>query len=194
MTWFTRCAALAAGVLVAACAVLTPTSERPAGPAAVAFDLIGRVAVSYDGRAFSSSVRWQHTEERDEIWLLTPVGQTLAYIVGEAGGATLTGADQKQYRAGSVESLTRQALGWELPLARLTWWVQGEIAPGAAPQSVERDDRARLTALTQDGWRIAFVNYPQQEHGGLPRRLELASGAHEIRLVIDSWRRGEGAP
>lgn len=186
MICYKSCAALAASTLVAACAVLAPTGERPAGPAP--FDLIGRVAVSYDGRAFSSNVRWQHTLERDEFWLLTPVGQTLAHIVGDASGATLTGADQQQYRAASVESLTRQALGWELPLARLAWWVRGEIAPEGAPQIVERDDRARLTALTQDGWRIAFVHYPPQEHGGLPRRLELASGVHEIRLLIDGWR------
>jgi len=186
MTRLKSCAALAAATLVAACAVLAPTGERPGGPGP--FDLIGRVAVSYDGRAFSSSVRWQHSQERDEIWLLTPVGQTLAHIVGDAEGATLTGADQKQYRAASVESLTRHALGWELPLTRLTWWVRGEIAPGVTPQGVERDERARLTALNQDGWRIAFVYYPPQEHGGLPRRLELASGASEIRLLIDGWR------
>ncbi len=194
MIWFKSCAALAASALVAACAVLAPPGERPAGPAAAPFDLIGRMAVTYDGRAFSSSVRWQHSAERDEIWLLTPVGQTLAHIVGDADGATLTGADQKQYRAGTVESLTRQALGWELPLARLSYWVRGEVAPGSAPARAERDDSGRLTFLDQDGRRIAFVNYPPAEHGGLPRRLELTSGAHEIRLVIDGWRRGEGAP
>jgi len=185
MNWLRPCAALAAAALLGACALLVP-AERPAGPGA--FDLIGRVAVSYGGRAFASSVRWQHTRERDEIWLLSPVGQTLAHIVGDATGARLTGADRKQYRAASVESLTRQALGWELPLARLAWWVRGEIAPGGAAQGVERDERARLTALIQDGWRVALAHYPLEEHGGLPRRLELAGAASEIRLVIDAWR------
>ncbi len=186
MTCFKSCVALAAGAVLTACAALVPAPEVPR--AAGRFDLIGRVAVTYDGRAFSSGVRWQHTAERDEIWLLTPTGQTLAYIVGDARGATLTGADRQQYRAGDVESLTRRALGWELPLARLGYWVRGGIAPSGTARDVERDERARITALWQDGWRIALVHYPPAEHGGLPRRLELANGVQEIRLVIDGWR------
>ncbi|HXF65111.1 MAG TPA: lipoprotein insertase outer membrane protein LolB [Burkholderiales bacterium] len=176
-------AALAVCAALAACAALAPV-ERLAAP----FDLLGRVAVAYDGRAFSSGVRWRHEAGRDEIWLLSPAGQTLAHIAAETGGATLTAADRSEYRASDVESLTRRALGWELPLARLAWWVRGEVAPGAAPQSVERDERERIAVLIQDGWRIVFTHYSSAEHGGLPRRLDLSSGAQEIRLLIDSWR------
>lgn len=184
--------ALAIAVIVAACATLPEPPVIPAAPAP--FDLSGRVLVSYDGHAFSSGVRWLHAAGRDEISLLSPVGQTLAYIVGEADGATLTAADQKQYGAASVESLTRQALGWELPLASLQYWVQGQPAPFGAPGVADRDAGQRLTALTQNGWRIVFVNYPPAEHGGLPRRLDLSSGAQQIRLVIDGWRQAPLAP
>lgn len=187
----TSCA-LAIAVIVAACATLPESPGVPASPSP--FDLSGRVLVSYDGHAFSSGVRWLHAAERDEISLLSPAGQTLAYIAGEAGGATLTAADQRQYRAASVESLTREALGWELPLASLQYWVQGQPAPVGVPDAVERDAGGRLAALTQNGWRIVFVYYPPAEHGGLPRRLEMSSGAQEIRLVIDGWRQAPVAP
>ena len=113
--------------------------------------------------------------------------------MSDPAGATLTGADQQQYRAANVESLTRQALGWELPLSRLTWWVRGEAVPGSPPANAERDDRSRLTLLDQDGWRIAFVNYPPGEQGGLPRRLDLKSGGQEIRFLIDGWRDADAA-
>lgn len=192
MTWL-RTAALAVTLGAAACATLSPDADRPAR-APTPFDLSGRVLVSYDGRAFSSGLRWQHVLERDEIWLLSPVGQALAHIVNEIHGATLTGANRKQYHAVSVESLTSQALGWELPLTRLQYWVRGEIAPGSAPGVVERDANRRLIRLEQDGWRIAFINYPLEEHEGLPRRLDLARGAHEIRLVIDGWRSAVAPP
>ena len=121
-------AVIAAAGALAACAVIAPVPERPARP----FELIGRVAVSYDGRAFMSAVRWRHTRERDEFWLLSPAGQTLAYIVDDADGATFTGPDRKVHRASNVENLTRRALGWELPLAHLAWWVKGDPAPGSA--------------------------------------------------------------
>ena len=71
MTGFKPCAVLAAAALLGGCALLAPA---PLPPPAPAFDLIGRVAVTYDGHAFSSGMRWQHTQERDELWLLTPAG------------------------------------------------------------------------------------------------------------------------
>lgn len=170
-------------MLLAACAALGPPA-----PTAPAFDLIGRVAVAYDGRAFFSNLRWRHAGGRDEIWLLTPAGQTLAHIVGDAEGATITGSGGDEYRADSVEALTRSALGWELPVGRLSFWVQGGIAPGSAPAAVERDAAARLVRLAQDGWRIAWTHGEAKDGETRPRRIELASGTTTIRLVIDDWR------
>lgn len=184
------CTAVLAALL-AGCAALAP--RGPAPPARV-FELLGRVAVAYEGRAFSSALRWQHGQARDEIWLLSPTGQILAHIVSEgAAGATLAAPGEREYRAASVEELMRRALGWELPLARLAWWVQGEIAPGAEARGLERDAAARLTALEQDGWRVALDHFPQERHGGLPRRLELTSATGAIRLVIDAWMSDPGA-
>ena len=187
MSWLRRCAALAGAAALSACAVLAPT-DRPS-QRAPAFDLLGRVAVTYDGRAFSSSVRWDHGAERDEIWLLTPTGQALAHIVADDGGATLTGADRREYSAADVESLTRRALGWELPLTRLAWWVRGAIVPGGVIGEVLRDEQGRLVRLQQDGWRITFFHAPPGgEASGLPQRLELARESNLIRLVLDQWR------
>jgi outer membrane lipoprotein LolB len=179
------CAALAAAAMLSACAMLPP--ERPAVRAG-AFDLIGRVAVKHEERAFSGGVRWEHTAERDEVWLLTPVGQALAHIVGDARGATYTGADHSRHTARDIGSLTHRALGWELPVEHLSWWVQGAIAPDAVIQHVERDGHGRLVALEQNGWRIAYTHNAPAEQGGRPRRLDIANGAQVMRLIIDSWR------
>jgi outer membrane lipoprotein LolB len=179
-------AALAAAAVLAGCAALEPAP--PPSPPAPAFELIGRVAVSYDGRAFSSGVRWQHGAERDELWLLTPAGQALAHIVGDASGAIFTGSDRSQYRAGDIGSLIRRALGWEMPVTRLAWWVQGALAPGAVVQTVERDAHGRLSVLAQDGWRIAYAYESPEERDSALRRLVLGDGSTEVRLVIDGWR------
>src|SRR5688572_17167515 len=96
--------ALTAGVmaLLAGCAAFT-AGERV--PAAESFDILGRVLASSGGRAFSANFRWHHMAGNDEIWLMSPAGQTLAHIATDASGATLTTADQKEYRSFSVESL-----------------------------------------------------------------------------------------
>jgi outer membrane lipoprotein LolB len=191
MNFVKSCAVLATAAVLSACALMQP--ERPAERAR-AFDLVGRVAVNHEGRAFSAGVRWEHTRERDEVWLLTPVGQALAHIVGDARGATYTGADRSRHTARDIGSLTRRALGWELPIENLSWWVQGAIAPAAVIQHVERDEHGRLVVLAQEGWRIAYTHYPPAEYGGRPRRLDMANGAQEIRFIIDSWRRDGGTP
>jgi outer membrane lipoprotein LolB len=176
-------AACAIAILVAACAAvpLAPRNPQP-------FDLLGRTLVKYNAGALTANLRWEHGADRDEIWLMTPTGQTLAYIVDSAAGATLTQADQKQYRAGSVEDLTRQALGWALPLALLQYWVRGEAAPGSPPTGVEYGSDRQLAKLTQRGWRVAFTYTEDTEVRGRVRRLDLEDGANEIRLVIDTWR------
>ena len=188
-----RAVALAGVLLHAACASV-PVGPGPATIAATPFDFSGRVLVSYDGRAFSAALRWEHLAGRDEIWLLSPVGQTLAHIVDGEDGAVLTAADQRRVRATSVEGLTRNAFGWELPVASLKHWVRGDVAPGIAPEAVVRGDDRRIARLEQGGWRIAFSYFPPQEYDGLPRRLDLVSESQEIRLVIDAWRGTGGKP
>lgn len=178
------CLLLAAVAALSGCAALQPVPAQRAA----AFDLVGRVAVTYEGRAFTSGVRWEHLPERDEIWLMIPTGQALAHITADASGATLTGADQNQYQAGDVGRLTRRALGWELPLAQLTWWVRGEPVPGAPAEEALRDQQGRLVRLKQDGWRILYVHPADDGRAGRPQRLDLARDGQQIRLVIDNWR------
>ena len=162
-----------------------PRAERDVRP----FDLLGRVLVSYGGGAFSANLRWQHAALQDEIWLMTPTGQTVAYIVESGDSATLKSADQKTYRAGSVEALTKQALGWALPLSLLQYWVRGNPAPGFTPTSLERGAGDRLVALTQNGWRVTLAYNTEGDNAGLVRRLDLNDGSNEIRFVIDTWRK-----
>jgi outer membrane lipoprotein LolB len=186
---------LAAAIAIATldgCAALMP-SDRPAERAA-AFDLVGRVAVAFDGRNFSSGLRWQHAPGRDEVWLNTPTGQAIAHILADDEGATLTGADRQTHRAADVEALTRQALGWELPLTRLAWWVRGEAVPGSPPAEAVRDQQGRLVRFVQAGWQITLAHSSPGEPAGRPRRVELARDGHHIRLVIDDWRGDGGAP
>lgn len=178
-------AALAVAMLFAGCAALAPEG---AAPPAASFDILGRVLVSGDGRAFSSGVRWRHESAEDEIWLLSPIGQTLAHIAAEPAGATLTGADQKVYQARTVEGLTESAFGWTLPLAHLQHWVQGLVVPGGPAAEISRDVRGRLVRLAQDGWTVRYVYGDADGESLLPRRLDLDRDGRQIRLVIDDWR------
>ena len=186
MTCFRAVFSLCALSLLGACAALLPATQ---GPRSAPFDILGRVLVSYDTKAFNAHVRWWHGAEHDEIWLMTPTGQTLAHLREDGMGATITGTDQTQYHGSRVESLTQQALGWEFPLARLQHWVRGTPAPDPAAGIGERDSAGRITHMTQEGWRIRYDYHTAPEQNGLPRRIEITGTAQNIRLVIDDWRR-----
>lgn len=166
------------------CASLT---SAPRIARAAPFDMLGRVLVSYDGRGLTANVRWLHASDADEIWLMTPTGQALAHVREDAEGAVITTADQTQYRAAHVESLTQRALGWELPITRLQYWLRGVPAPGGSAEITERDAAGKIRTLAQDGWRITYDYYAPGQNDGLPRRLELVGTNQTLRLVIDTW-------
>ncbi len=176
-----RGCALSVAALLGACAG-NPLAPVPANT--VGFELAGRMSVRYQERAFSSALRWKQNAAGDEIWLNTPLGQTLAYLQDSRDGATLTTAEQKQYRAQSIESLTQSAFGWRFPLAGLRYWVLGQTAPGVAHASLARDDANRITHFVQADWRVAF-EYAEPA-ASRPSRLDITGSDAQIRLVIDS--------
>jgi outer membrane lipoprotein LolB len=180
MRFLSRGMLLSAVALLAACAA-DPFTRLPAGGAG--FELAGRMSVRAQARVFSSALRWTQNAAGDEIWLNTPLGQTVAHLQDGRDGATLTTAEHKQYRAQSIESLTHSALGWRFPLAGLRHWVLGQPAPGLAQAAPLRDASGRIAAFTQADWRVAF-EYADAA-ATRPSRLDLAGPDAQIRLVID---------
>ena len=176
---FRCCAALWAALLSACAGMPAPQSAQ----SAPAFELAGRIVVRYQDRGFSSSLRWKQAAGSDEIWLTAPLGQTIAYLQADANGATLTGADQRQYRAVSIENLTRSAFGWRFPVAGMRYWVLGRPADGMVLAAVERDDAARIVRFKQDDWDVSF-NY--LDAAIAPSRLEIIGSDAQIRFVIDA--------
>lgn len=178
-----RCCGLIAAALLVACAQAPQHTVEP-GPA---FELAGRIAVRAQDKGFTSALRWKQAAGRDELWLTTPLGQTVGYLEADANGATLTASDQRTYRASSIESLTKSAFGWRFPVDGMRYWIFGEAAPGTQAQAIERDGAKRIARLKEGDWQIAF-NYSAQD-AVRPSRLDIAGNDAEIRVVIDKLTR-----
>jgi outer membrane lipoprotein LolB len=172
--------------VLSACAQL-PWVAPPGTPQA--FETQGRVYVRYGAQAFSGSLRWQHEPYADQVWLGGPLGQTAAHIVRDSGGAVLTTADQKVYRSTSIEALTREGLGWTLPLADLSYYVLG-IVPADA-EVLERGSGGRPVRATREGWMVRWAPLGD-ERDGAAQRIELTKDEVEIRFVVDKLDRGGG--
>jgi len=176
---------LALAMAISGCAQLPFTGgPRTDLGATESFELLGRVYVRFGARAFSGSLRWRHALPADEVWLGGPLGQTAAHIVRDADGAALTTADQQTYRSTSLDALTREGLGWTLPLADLSFYVQ-RMVPQEAAADAERDSERRLLRVARNGWEVQWIE--REPAAGATRlpRIELRKDDVEIRLVVD---------
>ena len=100
--------------------------------------LHGRIAVKLESRGYSANLQWRHEREADSLRLLSPVGTTIAQLDADAAGAQLVGSDKHVHRSGNVESLTREVLGWDLPLQGLQHWVLGRPDPDLPVDAAQR--------------------------------------------------------
>ncbi|NIO42814.1 MAG: outer membrane lipoprotein LolB, partial [Burkholderiales bacterium] len=109
-----------------------------------------------------------------------------ATLHADAELATLVTAKKETYRSADVQSLTRDVLGWDLPLTGLKYWVLGRVDPTSPVEAIEHDEQMRLKWLVQDGWNIEFAGYG--ENGSLPSSMVLRFADLRMRLLIDRWK------
>lgn len=120
------------GALVAGCAALPPSP----GSLAVArrdaiddFSLEARFS-RHEDQNYSGRLSWRHSGgDVDELLLASPFGQGIAQLISDPRGARLTLSDGQVYTAEDGAALTRQVLGYPLPVAQLA------DCAGAAPRS-----------------------------------------------------------
>lgn len=98
------------------------------------------------------------------------------------------------YSAADAETLTRQVLGYPLPLVQLTDWVRGRAAAAGV---VELDAQGRPLRLQHEGWSIDY-GYESDDPQAPPGRIfAQGAGGLELRLRIDEWTSlspGDGRP
>lgn len=170
-------------ILLAACvSVPAPPAEPPVAPA-IRWTFEGRIGIQSEAQSLSGHLRWQHRPDSDVLLLTTPLGQGVARIERTPAGVTLELPNQPTRSAPDAETLTRDALGYALPVAGLVWWVQATPDP-ARPSEAVRNAAGQLERLKQDGWTIDYRQYAENR----PRKLTLVREGLEIRLVADEWR------
>jgi outer membrane lipoprotein LolB len=174
--------------------IVAGPGEGLSAEALPSFGLLGRIAVKGSGESFSGGVQWRHAEGRDDILLLSPLGQALAQLKRTPEGVQLTTAERENYYASDMESLTEKVLGWRLPIMGLQYWVQGKNSP-LTPSAIDLDDEGRVAAIRQDGWEIVYSDYfsPGPVQTAIPpavsraRLLQLRRNGLQIKLVVDKW-------
>ncbi len=175
-------------LLLSACATPSraPVTVQP--ELVNAFDLTGRVNVRVENKTYPGRIRWQHELGGDELWLYSFVGSGVAHMRQDASGAVLIASNGKEYRARDLKLLTRDVLGWDLPLEGLQYWVRGLAWPALDIIDKQYDADGRPKLLKQGGWQVSYLDWSPAGASGLPSKLDLSGEGLRVRLVVDDWK------
>lgn len=188
-------AALLALALAGGCTTLAPVEPAPQ---VYSGRFVASISRGEQREAVSGRFTLAASAVRTTLDLASPLGNTLARVEADAGGATLTAprADGTlaTWRGDSADALTESVLGYRLPVSGLADWIAGRPSPGR-PARVS-PDAGPAQRIEQDGWLIAIEE--RFADSAAPRRLLLDRGADvaedpvvRLRLLIDT---AAGAP
>ncbi len=176
-------------LLLAGCAQLNVPVESGAccqGQPVTEFKLDGRVSVKTEAQQYSGSLSWHRQGGEETLLLSGPLGQGAAEIRRQGGLLVLQTADGQIVTDANDERLMERALGMNLPLSGLVYWLSALPAPLSEFSAATGPD-GRLASLEQDGWRIEYSRYREIDGRWLPGRIFANRGELQFRLVVDAW-------
>lgn len=176
----------AATIACALAGCATSTAELSSMPVAAyrdSIELNGKINVVYlkpeGGReGVTANFNWTQRPGRIDVTMFTPTGQTAAEILVTPEAATLTQANREPRTAQDIDALTRQTLGYALPVAGLRDWLQGYAVDAQGKRFVASP--ANNSVYTQGGWRLRFTEWqdkPGPNGAPLPRLIRAERGA-----------------
>lgn len=162
--------------------------------------LNGRVAVANGRDGGSGRFDWWQRGSAWRISLSAPVTGQSWSLSGGGGLARLEGLAGGAREDDVPDRLLYEAIGWDVPLQALAYWVRG--LPGEAeafgPPRLEHGDDGRLRRIQQGGWVIEYDRWQPADLGAgpveMPHRLHARRGQARVRLLIDRWRGGAALP
>lgn len=159
-------------LVLAGCAAVPVAPPHPPLPQVERFAIDGRIAVRQGEVRHYANLDWRHAPASDVILLTTPLGQGMAELVRDAGGARLTLADGRTHAADDWNALAQEVFGVALPLNGAARWLLGDLAD-------------------TEGWRVEILERENGAPDGLPTLIELEREDITVRLKIDAWREAQ---
>lgn len=201
-----------AALSMAGCATRGPTAESPVlrDPEALAaaqaaqatrsawlesrpdWSFAGRVAVNANGKGGSGRIDWQQTGTGYLVALSAPVTRQSWRLGGDlqTRAARLDGFEGGPREGADADRLLREATGWDIPVASMVHWARGIADPAAPATGVEYDLEGRLRTLTQQGWRVDYLEWfpAEGDQPVMPRRIEARRQGATVKVAVDQWQ------
>lgn len=150
------------------------------------WEFTGRIGVRDDRESHSSRIRWQQRGDDYVINLWGTLNAGATEITGEPGRVVLQQEGKDPLTADTPEQLVYEQLGYELPVAQLSYWIKGIPAPGASSEPAFDIDN-RLISLQQSGWQVEYLGYTNYQTESLPTRIRIQKSPLRLDFVRLDW-------
>lgn len=147
----------------------------------------GKIGIRAPRDSGSATLFWLQRQDYYDIRLSGPLGGGAARLTGHPGDILLEVSNRGRYQAESPEALLREQLRLDLPVSNLLWWIRGLPAPESRSR-ITLDGESHLALLEQDGWKVEYQRYTEQNGYALPERMKLYGQDLEVTLVIKDWQ------
>ena len=172
------------GVALAGCAPLAPVLD---GTENLLFRVEGKISVRGSGGAVSASFVWWQRSDSYEIEFWGPLGSQRTRIQGDEGSFAIVDAGGERIAGADPELLMQRELGWSVPVAVLSHWIQGAPAPTSPWAVASHDETGSLAAFEQGGW---YVEVLARNSEALPTRVRAERGSDRIVVACRNWSFG----
>lgn len=156
------------------------------------WNLRGRVALYIQGDVHNLGLSWNRNQSHSTLKLEAPLSQGMVSLESTPSLATLTTSEGDIYTGKNAQQVLLQATGWSIPVEGLTSWITG-INHSTTDYSPDIDASGRALSITQDNWRINYLNYAPTKleafkNSELPQKIYMKHDNLALKIVIDQWQ------
>lgn len=143
------------------------------------FTASGRLSARADEQGLSASFDWTRENQVETLDIVAPLGITVGQLCQDKIGVLAINADGEQFTAENPQVLSKQLIGYELPVQYLHIWAHGQWAADL-PHEITSDG-----ILQQGEWMISRI----ANQDGSPRVLNINNQKVSLRLVFNSMEK-----
>ena len=151
------------------------------------WQMSGRIAVNNGAQAFQGRFRWRQSDDQVELSVSNPLGMSMLHVSGPPERLTVR-AGGEIWELADPEPELSALLGWWLPVRSLNAWLLGYPDPDYGSDQQLGPANAVLESLEQRLWSLTYESYRLHQGVLVPRRIDLAYGALELRVIVDGWQ------
>lgn len=199
-----RAITLSAALLLAACATQPLVLDDPdwlrhqtSVDSLQHWELSGRLNVRQNDQSDTVNINWLQQDTAFDLRLNSSVlGLGAVHAYGVPTQVTVEKAGEEPATLPGLGAVTQEYFGYELPAARLLYWVRGLPAPGLRGSNTFNANGmlATLRQVDEAGleWNLVFDRYLPLNGGTgmvyLPGRIVIQREGLQLRFLINTWQ------